>query len=130
MIDIYNYKDWRIWKDPITRLQTAIKAVQEESDHRQLGATQIAICDHAIITLDCNYLEEEVTEHKNYLTAEDHVIAMGMRSREEWRERMEQISKELSNLTTTTTSNNIPYTDVDMNTLENKVNTLQELLRK
>ena len=55
MIDIghrasTNYKDLRIWKDPITRLQTAINAVQEESDLRQLGATQIAICDHATIT--------------------------------------------------------------------------------
>ena len=40
-------KDLRIWKDPIIRLQTAIKTVQEESNLRQLGATQIAICDQA-----------------------------------------------------------------------------------
>ena len=74
MIDIghrasSNYKGLCTWEASITRanleLQTAIKAVQEEKDRRQLGATQIAICDHANITMDCNYLEEEVTEHKN-----------------------------------------------------------------
>ena len=67
-------------------------------------------------------------EHRNYLNAENHVITKGMRSREDWREQMEQINKEFSNLTTTTTSNKIPHKNVDMSTLESKVNTLQELL--
>ena len=51
-----------------------------------------------------------------------------LRSKVQTSETILEMSKELSNLTTTTTSNNIPYTDVDMNTLESKVNTLQELL--
>ena len=115
MIDIghrasANYKGLCIWEDSITRanleLQTAIKAIQEEKDRRQLGATQIANCDHANITLDCNYLEEEITEHKNYLTAEDHVITKGMRMRKLWREQMEKITKDLSDIIATVNNNN------------------------
>ena len=41
---------------------------------------------------------------------------------------MDQITRELSVLITTITSNNIPRTDVDISTLENKVNTLRHLL--
>ena len=133
MVDIghrasINYKDWRIWKDPITKLQTAIKEVQDENDHRQLEATQDAIRDNSYITLDCTSLEDEVMEHRNYHNAEDHVITKGMGNREAWREQMEQINREFSNLTTTTTNNKIPHKDVDMNALESKVNTLQKLL--
>ena len=52
MIDIghrasTNYKGLRIWKDPITSLQTAIKAVQ---DRRQLGATQTTQTSHETAT--------------------------------------------------------------------------------
>ena len=41
---------------------------------------------------------------------------------------MDQIARELLALITTITSNNIPCTDVDISTLEDKVNTLQDLL--
>ena len=67
-------------------------------------------------------------EHRNYHNAEDHVITKGMGNREAWREQMEQINREFSNLTTTTTNNKIPHKDVDMNALESKVITLQKLL--
>ena len=56
------------------------------------------------------------------------MITMGMRNRKEWREQMEQFRKGLSNLTTAIRSNNILCTDVDISTLEDKVNTLQDLL--
>ena len=78
--------------------------------------------------MDYDYLKQEVTEHRNYLTAEEHIITKGMERREKWREQMDQITRELSVLITTITSNNIPRTDVDISTLENKVNTLQDLL--
>ena len=81
-----HYKDLRIWKDPITTLQTAMEFIQEESNHRQLGATQAAICDHGNITTDCDFLEKEITEPQNYLIAENHIVTMGMRSRGEWKE--------------------------------------------
>ena len=41
---------------------------------------------------------------------------------------MELITKALSLLITTVNSNNIPHTDVDVSTLESKVNTLRHLL--
>ena len=41
---------------------------------------------------------------------------------------MDQITRELSVLITTITSNSIPCTDIDISTLENKVNILQDLL--
>ena len=41
---------------------------------------------------------------------------------------MEQITKDLSDLITTVYSNSIPYTDVDIKSLEDKVKLLQDLL--
>ena len=41
---------------------------------------------------------------------------------------MGHINKELSYLITTVNSNSIPHTDVDVSTLENKVNNLRHLL--
>ena len=104
MIDIghkasTHYKDLRIWKDSITTLQTAMEAIQEESNHRQLGATQAAICDHGNITTYCDFLEKKITEPKNYHIANNHVVTKGMRSGGEWKKKMERINKELSNLT-------------------------------
>ena len=83
MIDIghrasASYKGLCTWEASIARanleLQTATKAIHEEEDHRHMEATQMAKCDHANITMDCNYLENEVTKYENYLTAEDQVI--------------------------------------------------------
>ena len=38
----------------------------------------MAKCNYANITIDHDYLLEEVTEHKDYLSAEDHIIIEGM----------------------------------------------------
>ena len=56
------------------------------------------------------------------------MITKGMEMREEWREQMEQITKDLSDLITTIYSNSIPFTEVNIIALENKVNILQDLL--
>ena len=86
-------------------------------DYRQREATENA-----------KSLKQDVTQHGNYLTAEDHVITKGMKMREPWREQMEQITKDLSNLVATVNNNNIPRTDINMSALGNKINTLQDLL--
>ena len=67
-------------------------------------------------------------KHKDYLSAEDHIIIQGMEQREEWRTKMDKIARELLHLTTTITSHNIPCADVDMCAIEDKVNTLQALI--
>ena len=70
-------------------LQVATKDIQGDADHRNLGATEAAKCDHANITMDHDYLQQEVTEHRNYLSAEDHIIIKGMEWREKWRKQMD-----------------------------------------
>ena len=45
--------------------------------------------------LDYNALKMEVTRHRFYLAAQDHVIVNGMKKREPWKEQMIKISKDL-----------------------------------
>ena len=117
MIDIGHkalatYKNLCTRETSITRaslaLTQAIRSVQHSKDIRKKGATKIAKANHAKITIDYDYLEQEVTTHGNCLTAEDHVITRGMDRREEWREQMGKITEDLYNLISTISSNNIP----------------------
>ena len=65
--------------------------------------------DHKNINLDCDHLLRKVTEHGDYPTAEDHDTTRDMRRREDWKGKMGLITEELSLLTTTINSNNIPH---------------------
>ena len=94
----------------------------------KLGTTETAKCNYANLTLDHEYLLEEVMEHEDYLSAEDHVIIQGMKQREEWKEMMNKITRELLHLTSTITSHSIPSAIIEIHKIENKVNTLQALL--
>ena len=62
--------------------------------------------------------------------AEDHIVIQRMKEkrRKDWKEMMNKITKDLIHLTTTTTSHNIRSEIIDIHTIENKVNTLQDLL--
>ena len=111
-----------------TKLQKATQDIQRDSNLMKLGTTETAKCNYANLTLDHEYLLEEVMEHEDYLSAEDHVIIQGMEQREEWKEMMNKITRELLHLTTTITSHSIPSAIIDIHTIENKVNTLQALL--
>ena len=79
------YKDLCTWETSISRAHTELlytrKSVHEGKDYRKRGAIGIAKCDHANISYDYDYLVQEVTEHENYLTAEDHVITKGIKKR-------------------------------------------------
>ena len=96
------------------KLQVATQDIQRDADHTKLGTTEMAKCNYANIILDHQHLLEKVTEHKDYLSVEDHIIIKGMEQREEWRKKMDQTVRELLHLTTTITSHNIPCGDVDM----------------
>ena len=111
-------------------LNRAMKALQQGKDDRQLRIREAAKTSYACITNNHNSLKQEITQHKNYLTADSHTITQGMRKREPWTEHMEKITKDLSDLNAMTYNNNIPRTDVDIGTLERIVNTLQDLLQK
>ena len=78
--------------------------------------------------MDYDDQKGEVTRHGNYLTAQDHVIFNGMKMREPWKKQMEQITKDLSDLTAMINNNDIACTDIDMSALGDKVNTLQDLI--
>ena len=78
--------------------------MQDEKVHRQKKATERAKSIHTNIELDYDALKQEVTQHGNYLTAEDHVITKGMKMREPWRKQMEQITKDLFDLIRPTTT--------------------------
>ena len=83
------YADLYTWNAPITKagrgLHQAMETVQHGKDHRQRLATEIAKSIHTCIMLDHDYLKQEVIQHGNYLTAEDHLITKGMERRESWR---------------------------------------------
>ena len=102
MVDIRSLKDRvrsRIHtaKDLLATMMTPAQSPSlEGKDYRKEGAIATAKCDHAYISYDYDCLVQKVTEHENYLTAEDHVITKGMKQREEWRRQMGQINKELS----------------------------------
>ena len=55
-------------------------------------------------------------EH-NYLAAEDHIIIHGRKQREEWKDTMDKIAKDLIHLATTITNHNIPLDIIDIRTL-------------
>ena len=74
--------------------------------------------------MDYDDLKEEVTRHGNYLNAQDHMIVNGLNMREPWKKQMKQICKDLSDLTALINTNDIACINIDMNTLEDKVNTL------
>ena len=95
-------------------LQIAIQDIQRDADHTKLGTTKMAKGNYANITINHDYLLEEVMKHKDYLSAEDHIIIEGMEQREEWKKSMDQITRELLHLTITITSHNIPCTDVNI----------------
>ena len=78
--------------------------------------------------MDYDYLKEEVTRHGNYVAVQDHVIVNEMKMREPWKKQMKQIAKDLSDLTAQINTNDIACTDIDMSTLGDKINTLQDLI--
>ena len=50
--------------------------------HQDLWQTKNqAIADHTNVTRECDSLLQEVMEHNNYQTSEDHIIIDGMRNR-------------------------------------------------
>ena len=59
-----------------------VRIVQDKKAYRQKEATEKARSIHTHIELDYNALKQEVTQHGNYLTVEDHVITKGMKMRE------------------------------------------------
>ena len=81
------------------------------------------------ITKNHDCLEQEITQHGNYLTVERHVITQGMEKRKPWTEQMKQITKDLSNLSTMIYNNSIPYTNVNIGVLESMVSIIQDLLQ-
>ena len=117
-IDATEFEDFRI----------SLTIIQNEKNLRQKKATETAKSIHTHIKMDYNALEQEITKHGNYLTAEDHEITKGMEKREPWREQMEQITKSLSDLIATVINNSISRTDVDIRALGDKIYTLQDLL--
>ena len=90
------------------------------------GEREKAKSSHKHIILDYDTLKEEVTQHGNYLTTEDHVITIGMKKREPWKKQMKQISKDLSDLTALINTNDVACTNIDISTLRDKVSLLQE----
>ena len=85
------YKDHCTWKGSITRPQsrthhspntTSSNAdVQDRQAHRLVQATETAKAAYINIKADSDIMKQEVTQHGNYLTAEDHIITEGMKSR-------------------------------------------------
>ena len=96
-------------------------------DLKQKGAREDAKALYINIMEDCSNLNQEVVCHVPYLTAEDHVIADGMRKRKPWKEQMSTISKDLVHLKYLINTFNIARTDVDVDTLVARVNHLQNL---
>ena len=78
--------------------------------------------------MDYDALKQEVTQHGNYLTAEDHVITKGMKMREPWKKQATQISKEFSNLRALINIYDVTCNDIDMSTLEDKLSKLRNLI--
>ena len=60
------------------------------------------------------------------MTAEDHVIANGMKEREPWKEQMSNISEDLNHLKYLINTHDIARTDVDIDTLVAWVNNLRK----
>ena len=102
-----------------TKLQKATQDIQRDSNLMKLGTTETAKCNYANLTLDHEYLLEEVMEHEDYLSAEDHVIIQGMKQREEWKEKINKIARELLHLTTMITSHSMLSTIINIHTIEN-----------
>ena len=102
------------WEASITRaclaLNQAMRSIQHGMDHRKEGAVELAKADHTCITMDYDYLKQEVTQYGSYLTSEDHVITKGMEMREEWRNQKENITRDLYNLITRKVSPSLPHT--------------------
>ena len=79
--------------DDNNALHKAMQNIQRDSCLVKLGTTEMAKCNYANLTLDHEYLLEEIMEHEDYLSAEDHVIIQGMKQREEWKEMMNKIAE-------------------------------------
>ena len=73
-------------------------------------------------------MKQEVTQYGNYLTVEDHVITKGTKNREPWKKQAALISKEFTNLKALINTNNITRADIDISTLEGKINNLQNMI--
>ena len=110
-IDATELEDFRI----------LLTIIQDEKNFRQKKEKETAKSIHTNIKLDYDALEQEITKHGNYLTAEDHVITKGMKKREPWRKQMEQITKSLSDLIATVNNN---ISDVNIRALGDKIYTL------
>ena len=75
--------------------------------------------------LDYDSLHQEVTEHKNYSTSEDHIITSGMEKREPWNKRMRQLLRDLSTFRALVNTHDSTCKDIDMSTLGDKLSCLQ-----
>ena len=72
--------------------------VQDRKNHRLQQAKETAKASHTNIQADYCILKEEVMEHGNYLTAENHIITEGMKLRKPWKTQVTKITKDLVNL--------------------------------
>ena len=86
-------------------------------------ATETAKASHINIQADYSILKQEVTEHGNNLTTEDHIITEGMKSRKPWKTQIAQLTKDLTNLKALINIHSIG--DINISTLENNIHNLQ-----
>ena len=63
-------------------LNHAMRTLQQGKDYRQMRITEAAKTSYLYITNNHESLKQEITQHKNYLTAESHTITQGMRKEE------------------------------------------------
>ena len=68
-------------------------------------------------------MKQEVTQHGNYLTAEDHIITEGMKLRKPWKKQIAHITKDLVNLKALINTHNM--SDINLSTLEESIQNLQ-----
>ena len=62
------------------------------------------------------------------MVVQDHVIVKGMKRRYPWKKQMKQIAKDFTDLTALTNTHNLAYPDLDLDTVERRLNTLQDLI--
>ena len=85
-------------EDDAPQPQRQINELSKQA-HKRKKAREDAKALHTNIMRDYNNLKQEVLRHgPYYFTAEDHVIANGMKERAPWKEQMSNISKDLKHL--------------------------------
>ena len=80
------------------------------------------------MTQDYKSLLQEVMEHKNYHTSEDHVITNGMGKRKPWKDKMRQLSADLNTLKSKMYAQDPACKDINMPKLEDNLNRLKNLV--